>query len=197
MTNAEYNELLQRLTSDLLTASRDVNVLTEANSLDNVDSFPAINTNTNTLVKVPLSLLTEALAAAVGEAQSAVGSARAAASGWAVAQRKMLTQQGTIETHIEGLQNGIDTITSVYNVTNNHGGTYNIGTALAVVPNATRRVGLIITYLTSEGTWETKQYVGIDVSGWNTVDNWVDFGGGGADFVEVTSDEVAAMEDPV
>jgi len=97
------------------------------------------------------------------------------------------------------LQGNIDAITSVYNVTKNHplqSGYYTLATAIAAIPNATRRVGLIITYQISATEWETKQYVGSSTTGWATVTNWSDFGGGCADFVEVTSAQVAAMEDP-
>lgn len=105
----------------------------------------------------------------------------------------------TIPTLQNTINGNVDAITSVYNVTKNHplqSGFYTLSTALAAVPSAKRSVGLIITYQTSASTWEAKQFIGNNVSGWSTIANWTDFGGGSDDFVEVTSAQVATMEDP-
>ncbi len=105
----------------------------------------------------------------------------------------------TLPTLQSTLQGNVDAIASVYNVTKNHplqSGSYDIASASAAVPSAKRSVGLIITYQTGASTWEAKQFIGSNVSGWATESNWTDFGGGGSDFVEVTSAQVATMEDP-
>ena len=77
---------------------------------------------------------------------------------------------------------------AVYNVTKNHplqSGFYTLATALAAVPSAKKHVGLIITYQTDASTWEAKQFIGSDVSGWSTVTNWTDIDGESDDYEEM------------
>ena len=68
--------------------------------------------------------------------------------------------------------------------------------AAGEIPNAFRMLGMVMTYQNTNGEWETKQFTGDDVNDWSDDGSWTDFGGGGSDFVEVTSAQVATMEDP-
>ncbi len=86
----------------------------------------------------------------------------------------------------------------VFNVTSWTNQSYASVTAAAVgVPSALRRLGMVITFLDTGGEWIAKQFTGDDVTDWTDDGSWDDFGGGGgADFVPVTSEEVAGMQDP-
>lgn len=66
---------------------------------------------------------------------------------------------------------------AIYNVTNEvpltAGQYYTQSTAIAAVPTASRKTGLVITYATASGIWVTEQFKGTDTSVWTTLSNWV------------------------
>lgn len=79
--------------------------------------------------------------------------------------------------NIESLSGG------VYNVTILHplqSGYYTLATALANVPSALRRLGMVITYQVDANGWETKQFIGttLEVADWSDISKWNEFGGG-------------------
>lgn len=94
MTDQEYQALVARL---LTQNSTDINTLPVAQSLENMVSFPALDSVANVLKLVPLSLIKADLDAAVATAQAAVNAANAAAAGWAIAQRKFTRQSAMSE----------------------------------------------------------------------------------------------------
>jgi len=69
--------------------------------------------------------------------------------------------------------------TDVYNVTVkvplSAGSYYTATTARAAVPTAIKKLGLKITYATASGVWVEEQFIGSDVSGWGTTENWSNY----------------------
>ena len=88
---------------------------------------------------------------------------------------KVNGEQKTLTDKLEQIVNDTD----VYNVTEQvplQTGYYILNTAISAIPQDIRKLGLIITYQIDTGQWETKQFIGSNVSGWSTESNWTDFG---------------------
>ena len=56
-------------------------------------------------------------------------------------------------------------------------GFYTLETAIKAVPEKQRHRGACVTYEVETGKWETKQFVGTNLSGWEEDASWEDFGG--------------------
>ncbi|MCR5394165.1 MAG: hypothetical protein K6E86_02060 [Bacteroidales bacterium] len=67
-------------------------------------------------------------------------------------------------------------VTTVYPL---ESGYYTLSTAIAAVEEKRRCKGCCITYETTVGKWETKQFVGTSLTTWTETASWVDFGGAG------------------
>ncbi|OCW94219.1 hypothetical protein A9168_08315 [Macellibacteroides sp. HH-ZS] len=52
------------------------------------------------------------------------------------------------------------------------GSYYTKSTARAAVPDVSRKLGLLITFATSDKIWYSEKYIGTTVSGWTTKSNW-------------------------
>ena len=71
---------------------------------------------------------------------------------------------------------------NTFNVTDQvplESGFYTLDTAIAAVPEKNRSKGLCITFETAVGKWLTKQFVGTDITSWESAASWEDFGGAG------------------
>lgn len=58
-------------------------------------------------------------------------------------------------------------------------GFYTLDTAIAAVEEKQRCKGRCVTYETAQGKWETKQFIGTNLSSWEQAASWEDFGGAG------------------
>jgi hypothetical protein len=58
-------------------------------------------------------------------------------------------------------------------------GTNTLADSIQAVEEKLRQIGRCITYANEQGTWETKQFEGTDVSSWENESAWTDYGGGG------------------
>lgn len=71
---------------------------------------------------------------------------------------------------------------NTYNVTEQvplENGYYTLATAIKAVEEKQRAKGRCITYEVSQGKWETKQFIGTNLSSWESISSWEDFGGAG------------------
>ena len=71
---------------------------------------------------------------------------------------------------------------NTYNVTEQvplESGYYTLETAIAAVEGKARAKGRCITYETTQGKWETKQFKGTNIESWEQAASWEDFGGDG------------------
>lgn len=71
---------------------------------------------------------------------------------------------------------------NTYNVTEQvplENGYYTLATAIKAVEEKQRAKGRCITYEVSQGKWETKQFIGTNLSSWDSISSWEDFGGAG------------------
>lgn len=71
---------------------------------------------------------------------------------------------------------------NTYNVTEQvplENGYYTLATAIKAVEEKQRAKGHCITYEVSQGKWETKQFIGTNLSSWESISSWEDFGGAG------------------
>ena len=71
---------------------------------------------------------------------------------------------------------------NTYNVTEEvplEDGYYTLATAIKAVEEKKRAKGRCITYETTQGKWETKQFVGTSLDSWEQAASWEDFGGAG------------------
>lgn len=71
---------------------------------------------------------------------------------------------------------------NTYNVTEQvplENGYYTLATAIKAVEENQRAKGRCITYEVSQGKWETKQFIGTNLSSWESISSWEDFGGAG------------------
>ena len=64
---------------------------------------------------------------------------------------------------------------------------YTLQTAIAAIPEAYRKEGLVITWRTGEREWATKRFAGL-LADFETAGLWEDFGGGGSSQTIETSD---------
>lgn len=88
----------------------------------------------------------------------------------------------------------------LYNVDNNvplGSGFYTSTTARAAVPSSVRKLGLIITYKTDATTSVTEQFIGSDVSGWDTDTNWKNVGSEGGNKILEWNTDVATTRKQV
>lgn len=112
----------QAIIEELLTSasnSLDITSLSAAESLEGISTFPAIQATTSggttsyALVKVPISLLTQAVQDVITNANTATSAARSAASGWAAAAVKMGSDIVVIEGDISNLQDADKSLSSL------------------------------------------------------------------------------------
>ena len=71
---------------------------------------------------------------------------------------------------------------NTFNVTDQvplESGFYTLDTAIAAVPEKNRSKGLCVTFETAVGKWVTKQFIGTDITSWESTASWEDFGGAG------------------
>ena len=69
---------------------------------------------------------------------------------------------------------------NTYNVTEQvplENGYYTLATAIKAVEEKQRAKGRCITYEVSQGKWETKQFIGTNLSSWESISSWEVFGG--------------------
>ena len=200
LSESEYSDLKSRLKNDLLSEAQGVDEVETVSSLSNVVSLPAVRKvgNQTSVVDVPLDLLTGGAQEAVKQAQEAAQAATEAAGKVAPvleaaekATSEAVTAKNAAEQAVKdfnAIKGGMLAGVSLFNVNDRCGDkAYTFATAVAAVTaqetadgTSYRKRGLVITYLTGDGTWETRQFAGTDLTGWAQEANWEDFGGGGS-----------------
>ncbi|WP_418981733.1 LamG-like jellyroll fold domain-containing protein [Alistipes sp.] len=200
ITDEEKRQLKKELLDEIKASSQGVTELDEATSLAGINSLPAMQGTK--VVRVPVSLLakpaTDAAATAAAAAKKAEDAAKnttdvanttrdiakeaaeqsAAARDGAAAAAKVVGEFSEIAWGN----------LSMFNVNVRCADTtYTLATALAALAALEtadaviyRKKGLVITYRTDTGRWETKQFTGASLDEWADEQAWRNFGSGGS-----------------
>lgn len=214
LTDQEKQQLKKELLDEIKASSQGVTELDEATTLAGVNALPAMQGVQ--VVRVPLSLLSKpatdaAATAAAAAAKAEEGAKQAAAATDAARQvtRDAATQAGAAKEAADAAEKVVGRFgdiargnLSLFNVnTRCADTTYTLATALAALAALEttdavtyRMKGLVLTYRTDAGRWETRQFTGASLDEWADEQAWRSFGSGGSGsgFYNLTAEQPLA-----